>query len=109
MPPVFCRAESLGRIPAYPLVEVDVSFQVPLDARYNDIATQLASFTHPLLKSVRYVGSYQGGSVAADRRSITVRAVIGDDTKTLVDDDAGGFRTAFNQHLSKCGYEIRGT
>ena len=103
------RAESLGRIPAYPLVEVDVSFQVPLDARYADIAVQLASFTHPLLKSVRYVGSYQGGSLAADRRSITVRAVIGDDTRTLVDDDAGGFRTALNRHLSTCGYEIRGT
>ncbi|MCH9001684.1 MAG: hypothetical protein IIC02_03845 [Planctomycetes bacterium] len=102
-------AESLGRIPAYPLVEVDVSFMVPLEARYADIAAQLASFTHPLLKSVRYVGSYQGGSVAADRRSITVRAVIGDDTRTLVDDDAGGFRAALNKHLSTCGYEIRGT
>jgi len=101
------RTEALGTIPAYPLIEMDVTLLVPDRTRYTEVADRLSGFGHPLLKTIRYVGSYQGGSVPAGRRSITVRLHIGDDNRTLEDADANGFRETFQGHLTACGYELR--
>ncbi|MBU0719674.1 MAG: phenylalanine--tRNA ligase subunit beta [Planctomycetes bacterium] len=99
--------EPLGAIPAHPQVEMDFSFLVPAAERYATVADRLGSFASPLLKHIRYVGSYEGERVSQDRRSITVRAVIGNDARTLVEDDANGFRAEFEQYLTECGYETR--
>ena len=99
--------EPLGAIPAHPRVEMDFSFLVPAAERYATVADRLRSFANPLLKHIRYVGNYQGERISQDRRSITIRTVIGDDTRTLVEDDANGFRAEFEQYLTECGYEIR--
>lgn len=101
------RTEQLGAISAFPCVETDFSVLVPRSTRYREVLNQLARFEHPLLKMVRYVGSYEGSSIQEDQRSLTFRAVIGDDTRTLVDDDSTAFRGAFEGHLASCGYEIR--
>jgi hypothetical protein len=38
---------------------------------------------------------------------LTGRTVVGDDTRTLVEQDADAFRRDFEKHLLACGYEIR--
>ena len=101
------RTEPLGVIPDYPLVEMDFSFLVSAATPYAEVTERLATFQHRLLKSIRYVGSYHGESVAAGRRSLTFRTVVGDDTRTLVDSDANDFRRDFERYLGECGYEIR--
>ncbi|MGD2109147.1 MAG: phenylalanine--tRNA ligase subunit beta [Phycisphaerae bacterium] len=101
------RAEPLGAIPEHPLVNLDFSIEVPRTSRYREIADKVGSFKHDLLKRVEYVGSYEGERIAADRRSLTFRTIIGDDRRTLVDDDANTFTEQFEQHLKQCGYEIR--
>jgi len=100
--------ERLGTIPAYPLVNMDFSFLVPASARFAAVVQRLQSFTHPLLKEIRYQGSYEGKSIVKGKRSITVRTVCGDDTRTLVEDDLSAFRAEFESHLLRTGYEIRG-
>ena len=101
------QIELQGDIPAYPRVEMDFSVLVPAVDRYAEVVCRTAAFDHPLLKELRYVGSYQGGSIPADRRSLTFRTVLGHDQHTLVDDEAESFRRAFVDHLAGLGYEIR--
>jgi len=99
--------EKLRPVPAHPEVDLDFSFLVPVSVRYTAVANQLAGFEHALLKRVSYVGCYEGKSVPAGRRSLTVRCRIGDPTRTLVDDDIASFRTAFEGFLGACGWSLR--
>jgi phenylalanyl-tRNA synthetase beta chain len=99
--------EVLGTIPEYPVVEMDFSFLVPAATQYTEVLEKLASFRNPLLEQLRYVGSYEGESIRSDRRSLTVRTVCGDDTRTLEEEDLTAFRLRFEEHLAQCGYEIR--
>lgn len=101
------RVEALGSIPAYPVVDLDFSLLVPKAVRYNAVAERVGRFEHALLKRVHYVGHYEGDAVPADVRSLTFRAVVGDDSRTLVDEDVSAFRGAFEAHIQDCGYAIR--
>jgi phenylalanyl-tRNA synthetase beta chain len=100
-------AEPLGRVPAHPLVEMDFSILVPRSTPYTEVAGRFAEFDHPLLRQIRYVGSYEGESVGPQHRSLTFRTVVGDDARTLADQDTSAFRDQFEQHLKRCGFEIR--
>ncbi|MCO6439304.1 MAG: phenylalanine--tRNA ligase subunit beta [Phycisphaerae bacterium] len=101
------RVEPLAGIPAFPRVELDFSFVVPGSERYARVVEHVSAFEHPLLKYVRFVGSYEGESIGPGRRSITIRAVVGDDERTLVEDDTISFVRQFEEHLARFGYEIR--
>ncbi len=99
--------EPLDAIPEYPLVEMDFSILVPNAARYERLVQQLTAFRHPLLKRMRFIGSYEGEAIESARRSQTFRIVVGDDTRTLVDEDTNTFRRAFEEHVATCGYKMR--
>ncbi|MEK6675503.1 MAG: phenylalanine--tRNA ligase subunit beta, partial [Planctomycetota bacterium] len=101
------KTEKLGRIPEFPLIEVDFSLLVPATTAYSVVAGQFATLGFPLLREVRYVGSYEGGAIPSDRRSHTFRAVIGHENRTLTDADADAFRSDFERHVRQFGYEIR--
>ena len=99
--------EKMGNIPDYPLVDMDFSFVIPKTTRYRDVAKNLSHFKHPLLKHIRYVGRFEGEVVGHDNRSLTIRTVIGDDKRTLVDEDTNNFQSAMEAHLQKIGYKMR--
>lgn len=99
--------ERLGSIPEYPLVEMDFSFVVSKTDRYRDVISKLTTFQHPLLKHIRYVSRFEGEAVGPDHRSLTIRTVIGDNQRTLIDEDASQFRSAMESHIHKIGYRIR--
>jgi phenylalanyl-tRNA synthetase beta chain len=101
------RVERMGGVPGHPRVDVDVSFLVPATAHYTDVVERIGAFRHDLLKEMRFLGGYEGESVPAGRRSLTFRAVIGDDQRTLVDGDATAFRAALEGYATESGYEIR--
>jgi len=101
------QTEQLGVIPDYPLVDMDFSIVVPRTTQYGDVVEKVGGFQHSLLKRIEYVGSYEGDRIEADRRSLTLRTIVGDDERTLVDEDANAFRREFEKHLEQCGYEIR--
>ncbi len=100
--------ERLGVIPPFPQVELDFSLLVPRAARYEEVAHRLGELKHDLLRKLSFVTAYEGSSIPADRRSLTVRAVIGHGERTLIDADTAGFRQAVEAHARSCGYEIRG-
>lgn len=99
--------EAISAIPPYPVVELDFSFLVPRTSRYSDLAGKLTAFTHPLLQRIRYVGSYEDDSAGDRKRSLTVRAVVGDLQRTLTETDVSGFRSEFERFLRSAGVEIR--
>ncbi|RJP30407.1 MAG: phenylalanine--tRNA ligase subunit beta [Phycisphaerales bacterium] len=99
--------EELGRIPAYPIVEMDYSFVVPATVRFARVEAQLTSFCHPLLKRLTFVDAYEGRSVGDGLRSLTIRAYLGREERTLVDADSDAFRRAFESQLTQWGYKIR--
>jgi phenylalanyl-tRNA synthetase beta chain len=105
--PLARKTEKRGTIPPYPVVELDFSLLVPRTTRYSDVAARLQELAHPMLRQVSFVTSYEGKSVASDKRSLTFRMVIGDATRTLTDDDAEQFRAAIERHLQSAGFELR--
>ena len=103
------RTEQRGTIPPYPHVELDFSFLVPVARAYQEVSTGLAEFSDSLLRNLRFLGSFEGGAVPSGHRSLTVRATLGRDDRTLVDADLRSFREAFETHLTTCGYQVRGS
>lgn len=99
--------EPLAATPSFPLVELDFSLLVAKAARYADIVADLRRFDHSLLKMIRFVTSYEGEAIPKDRRSLTFRTVLGEESRTLTDADAEAFRAGFERHLKSCGYGLR--
>jgi len=100
--------EKLAPLPEFPQVELDFSFVVPATERYVDIRQRLAAFKHPLLLRLSYVGVYEGKSVGDGLRSLTVRASIAANDRTLTEVDSGEFRGAVEAFLQSHGYPLRG-
>lgn len=101
------RVARPGAIPPFPLVEVDVSIVVAKRIRFAEVSAQLASFQHPLLRGLRFLGHYEGEPLRPDQRSLTFRAIAGDDVRTLTDADVTGLREALETHVRHAGHEIR--
>ena len=102
-PPV----RKLAAIPVYPQINVDFSVLTDAGVRYEAIRGHLAGYAHPLLSRLAFVDSYEGGSVPAGKRSFTLRATIGDPSRTLGESDIQSFREAFIAHLSAAGLTLR--
>lgn len=101
------RHEKLPSLPRHPQVELDFSVLVDSSKRYRPIAGRLAGFKHPLLSRLEYVGAYEGGSIPAGKRSLTLRSRIGHDEHTLSDQEIRAFQEAFRTFLVSCGLELR--
>ncbi len=99
--------ESLDRIPEFPLVELDFSLLVARSHRFDAVVGKLNAFAHPHLRRMAYVSSYEGDAIDKQQRSLTFRTVLGHPQRTLTDGDVNDFRTAFESHVTHCGYGIR--
>ncbi|MFQ5425271.1 MAG: phenylalanine--tRNA ligase subunit beta [Phycisphaerae bacterium] len=102
------RHARLAAPPKHPQVRLDFSALVDGTARYEAIAEQLRGFEHPLLRRLTYVESYEGKSIPAGKRSLTLRAEIGRNDRTLDDRDVTGFQAAFRAFLTDHAMELRG-
>lgn len=99
--------EVLAEVAVHQQVEMDFSILIDASRHYAELAAQLGRFEHPLLRRLTFVGSYEGGSIPQGRRSMTFRALVGADDRTLADDDLRGFRQAFTDYLSKNKLTLR--
>jgi len=95
-------------VPTHPQTELDFSVVSDAGRRYADLAADLSGFSHPLLRRLSFVDSYEGGSVPAGKRSFTYRARVGYPDRTLGETDLYDFRQSFLAFLGRCGLEIRG-
>jgi len=98
----------LEDIPAYPQKDLDFTAVAPAERAYQEVQEAVGRFRHPLLRRVTYVTSFEGGSLGPGQRSLTFRARIGSDERTLVEEELTAFRSAFEEHLQGCGLELRG-
>ncbi|MCZ6654053.1 MAG: hypothetical protein O7D91_13635, partial [Planctomycetota bacterium] len=101
------EARKLPRIPEFPIVELDYSVLANADQHYEQLHEKLVSFNHSLLQRLSFEGSYAGKNLPAGRRSLLLRARIGDAKRTLTDDDIKGFSREFEEFLTSSGLEIR--
>lgn len=99
--------EPLGVIPPFPHVELDFSIVVPRSERFATVARNLQGLRSDLLTATRFVTSFEGDPLPADRRSLTFRCVLGDEKRTLAEEDVTAFRAAFESHTRRCGYDLR--
>jgi phenylalanyl-tRNA synthetase beta chain len=102
------RYEKRASVPKHPRVRLDFSCLADARRRYAQIADDMASFEHPLLRRLTFEDSYEGGSVPAGKRSLLFRAELGLSDRTLTDDDLARFRDDFTRFLHKLRLELRG-
>jgi len=92
---------------AFPQVDLDFSIVAAQTRSWQELRGVLASFTHPHLVRMTFRASYEGKSLGAGLRSITVRLRAGSDQRTLRDDDLQAFREAFVNYLGQNDLVLR--
>jgi phenylalanyl-tRNA synthetase beta subunit len=68
----------------------------------------LGGYSHPLLRRLSFVGAYEGGAIPDGKRSLTFRARIGHEDRTLTDDEIQSFNGGFRAFLTERKMELRG-
>ncbi len=106
--PLLQTHEKLPIVPRFPQVELDFSALVDASRPYAAVSAELAGFAHPLLRRLSFVGAYEGGAIPAGRRSLSFRAAIGRDDRTLTDEEIRGFQASFREVLTGMKLELRG-
>jgi phenylalanyl-tRNA synthetase beta chain len=102
------RYEKLPTVPRHPQVRLDFSFVVDAAQRYTQVEQEIGGFKHVLLNRLSFVGAFEGGSVPEGKRSLTLRAEIGRDDRTLSEEEIRGFQKDFQGFLSSHKMELRG-
>lgn len=102
------RFDKLPTVPRHPQVRLDFSVLTDAAARYAAIERKLAEFADPLLRRLSFVDAYEGGSIPEGRRSLTFRADIGLEDRTLSDEEIREFQSKFRGFLTAAGMELRG-
>ncbi|MCG8405108.1 MAG: phenylalanine--tRNA ligase subunit beta [Phycisphaerales bacterium] len=100
--------EKLPTVSKHPQAELDFSILIDASRRYADTRKELAAFEHPLQRRVSFIDSYEGGSIPAGKRSLTLRALIGLDDRTLTDEEIQDFQATFKRFLKSHDMELRG-
>ena len=97
----------LRPVPAYPQVQLDFSVLATTERSFVQIRQLLETFEHPLLRRVTFLDSYQGKPLPQGKRSLTLRAWIGHEERTLTDQDRRHFEQAFTQFLAQNDLPLR--
>jgi phenylalanyl-tRNA synthetase beta chain len=101
------RHDKLPIVPRFPQAQLDFSVLADADSRFAALRERLGVFRHDLLRGISFVESYQGGSIAAGKRGLTLRAEIGHPDRTLTDDEIQQFSAAFKAHFTSLGLAMR--
>lgn len=80
--PLGSRNNVYERLPAYPLVDFDLSLTFDEAVQWADIEA-VASGASPLVRQVRFIDEYHGPQVGPGKKSLTFRTWIGFDEGTL--------------------------
>jgi len=94
-------------IPVYPGSWMDFSVLADRAASYADVERSLASFTHPILRDMKYQYHYQGAGLPDGSVSYTFRCWLGLRERTLNGDDLSEFRETFIAHIERQGLVLR--
>ncbi|MEG1641739.1 MAG: phenylalanine--tRNA ligase subunit beta [Synergistaceae bacterium] len=105
--PLASRNNEFTHLPAYPLVEFDLSVVFDENVKWSQIY-ELAIKTD-LVKELSFVEEYRNESIGENKKSITLRAKIGSDEGTLTSDKIETVSKQVMKKLTKkLGGEVRG-
>ncbi len=104
--PLKSRTNRFVHMPEFPMNEYDISFLVDSSVKWDDIRTCVK--LNELLRDVKFVDEYKGKQIPAGKKSVTIRLVIGSDTKTLTGAEIEQVANSTLKKLSKViGADIR--
>ena len=83
--PFKSRTNTFTHLPEYPMNDFDLSMIIDENVQWADIKNTILEENkdNELLKSVSFVEEYKGKQILKGKKSVTLRLVIGSDTKTL--------------------------
>ena len=105
------RTNSFLHLPEFPIANCDISLLFDLSVKWGDIKDVIKKTHHSdeLLRDVLFIDEYRGKQVPDNKKSVTVRLMIGSLKKTLTSDEINGFINLVATNLKDViGGEIRG-
>jgi len=83
--PFKSRTNTFTHLNEYPMTDYDISFLVSSSVKWEEIYNLIISKknNNSLLQNVIFVDEYHGKQIPEDKKSITIRLVIGSNEKTL--------------------------
>jgi phenylalanyl-tRNA synthetase beta chain len=108
--PLPSRTNKFEHLPEYPRTEYDISMLFDASVKWEDIRTAATSKKDPanLIRDVSFVGEYRGKQIPEDKKSVTLRLVIGSLTKTLTSAEIESCAGAVIKRIKKAvGGELR--
>ncbi len=94
-------------IPIYPGSWMDFSILASSSSNYDSLASILKEFSHPILKTSRFLYLYDGKGLPEGKTSYTFRFQLGIPERTLTGDDLSDFHRSVLQFLEKHGLSLR--
>jgi phenylalanyl-tRNA synthetase beta chain len=91
----------------YPSSAFDLSVVCPLREHAGNVRTAIASFSGPLLESIRFVRQYSGPPLEEGQKSVSFRVTLGSPERTLSSEEAGEIRTRIIEGMRSLHYEMR--
>jgi phenylalanyl-tRNA synthetase beta chain len=108
--PFTSRTNTFEHLPEYPLNEYDISLLFDSDAKWEDIRAAVLKKKNndSLLRDVAFVDEYKGANIPEGKKSVTLRLIIGSDTKTLTSQEIEACANSIIKYLTKqAGAEAR--
>jgi phenylalanyl-tRNA synthetase beta chain len=104
------RTNSFAHIPEYPLADYDVSLLVARDLPWEQIEKTVTEKINAdsFIRGVSFVDEYRGQQIPEDKKSVTLRLVVGSNTKTLTAEEIESSVNGVVKRLGKTlGAEMR--
>ena len=106
--PFKSRTNRFAHMPEFPMNDYDLSFLVDSMVKWDDIYQCAMAKKNELLRDVKFVDEYKGKQIPAGKKSVTIRLVIGSDTKTLTGAEIEQVANSVLKKITKnIGGEIR--
>lgn len=108
--PLPSRTNKFTNIPEYPLVDYDLSLLFERSVKWTDILKVIkdSNNSEDILRDVSFVGEYKGQQVPENKKSITLRLVIGSLNKTLTSNEIENYANTIITNLKDAlGGELR--
>lgn len=94
-------------VPVYPGSWMDFSILADSTSSYADLSDILGHFSHPILKTGKFLYHYAGKGLPEGKISYTFRFWLGLRERTLTGEDLSDFRNAFLSNLKNHGLALR--
>jgi phenylalanyl-tRNA synthetase beta chain len=108
--PLPSRTNRFAHLPEYPLAEYDISAVFDESVKWGDIESAAVGKKGPadIVREARFIDEYRGSQIPDGKKSVTVRLVLGSDSKTLTSEDIEKAVGVITKRLSKqLGGELR--